>query len=36
VETDLDRFAAGASPVTDVDAIPSPAPPEGGLFSAGG
>jgi spermidine synthase len=33
VETDLDRFAAGATPVTDVDAIPSPAPPEG-LFSS--
>ena len=33
LETDLDRFAAGASPVTDVDAIPSPAPPEG-LFSS--
>ena len=33
VETDLDRFAAGATPVTDVNAIPSPAPPEG-LFSS--
>jgi spermidine synthase len=35
VETDLARFAAGATPVTDVDAIPSPAPPEG-LFSSRG
>jgi spermidine synthase len=33
LETDLDRFAAGATAVTDVDAIPSPAPPEG-LFSS--
>jgi spermidine synthase len=33
LEIDLDRFAAGAAPVTDVDAIPSPAPPEG-LFSS--
>jgi len=33
LETDLDRFAAGATPVTDVNAIPSPAPPEG-LFSS--
>ena len=32
VETDLDRFAGGAAPVTDSKAIPSPAPPEG-LFS---
>ncbi|MBB4737304.1 spermidine synthase [Actinoplanes octamycinicus] len=27
VETDLDRFAAGAAPVPDATAIPSPAPP---------
>jgi spermidine synthase len=33
VETDLDRFEGGAVPVTDVDAIGSPAPPEG-LFSS--
>jgi len=33
LETDLDRFAGGAAPVTDVDATPSPAPPEG-LFSS--
>ena len=33
LETDLERFAAGATPVTDVDAQPSPAPPEG-LFSS--
>jgi spermidine synthase len=33
VETDLDRFAAGAAPVTDIDATQSPAPPEG-LFSS--
>jgi spermidine synthase len=33
VETDLDRFAGGAAPLTDVDAIGSPAPPEG-LFSS--
>lgn len=29
VETDLDRFAAGRKPVTDADAVASPAPPEG-------
>jgi SAM-dependent methyltransferase len=33
VETDLDRFTAGRAPATDIDALPSPAPPEG-LFSA--
>lgn len=33
VETDLDRFSGGVSPMTDVDAIGSPAPPEG-LFSS--
>jgi spermidine synthase len=33
VETDLDRFSGGAIPLTDVDAIGSPAPPEG-LFSS--
>ena len=33
VETDLDRFASGRAPATDIDALPSPAPPEG-LFSA--
>jgi spermidine synthase len=33
VETDLDRFASGQQPATDIDALPSPAPPEG-LFSA--
>ena len=33
VETDLDRFTAGRQPATDIDALPSPAPPEG-LFSA--
>ena len=33
IETDLERFAAGRPPATDIDALPSPAPPEG-LFSA--
>jgi hypothetical protein len=33
VESELNRFAAGASPVTDAVAVPSPAPPEG-LFSS--
>ncbi|GAA3904476.1 spermidine synthase [Actinoplanes auranticolor] len=33
VETDLDRFTSGQHPATDIDALPSPAPPEG-LFSA--
>ncbi|MEU4214554.1 fused MFS/spermidine synthase [Actinoplanes sp. NPDC026623] len=33
VETDLDRFAAGHAAATDIDAVPSPAPPEG-LFSS--
>ena len=33
VETDLDRFTGGRRPATDVDAVASPAPPEG-LFSA--
>ncbi|RSM52414.1 spermine synthase [Actinoplanes sp. ATCC 53533] len=33
VETDLDRFTSGRPPATDIDALPSPAPPEG-LFSA--
>jgi spermidine synthase len=33
VESDLDRFTGGSSPVTDVDAVASPAPPEN-LFSA--
>jgi SAM-dependent methyltransferase len=33
LESDLDRFAAGATPMTDVDATGSPAPPEG-LFSS--
>ena len=33
VEADLDRFTGCAAPVTDVDAVPSPAPPEG-LFSS--
>lgn len=32
LETDLDRFAGGATPVTDSKAISSPAPPDG-LFS---
>jgi hypothetical protein len=32
VETDLDRFAGGAAPVTDSTAVASPNPPEG-LFS---
>jgi hypothetical protein len=32
VETDLDRFASGQAAATDIDAVPSPAPPEG-LFS---
>jgi spermidine synthase len=29
VETDLDRFTSGQSAVTDLDAVPSPAPPQG-------
>ncbi|BCY14823.1 hypothetical protein L3i22_099110 [Actinoplanes sp. L3-i22] len=29
VETDLDRFAAGATPVPDATAVASPSPPEG-------
>ena len=33
VESDLDRFTGGRRPATDIDAVPSPAPPEG-LFSA--
>jgi len=33
VENDLDRFTSGHAPMTAVDAIPSPAPPEG-LFSS--
>ncbi|GAA2506872.1 spermidine synthase [Winogradskya humida] len=33
VETDLERFAGGRPPATDVDAVPSPTPPEG-LFSS--
>jgi SAM-dependent methyltransferase len=33
VETDLDRFTAGRPAATDIDALPSPAPPQG-LFSA--
>ncbi|MEU7902864.1 fused MFS/spermidine synthase [Actinoplanes sp. NPDC049118] len=33
VETDLDRFTAGQAAATDIDAVPSPAPPEG-LFSS--
>jgi hypothetical protein len=33
VESELNRFAAGAAPVTDAAAVPSPAPPEG-LFSS--
>jgi hypothetical protein len=28
VETDLDRFTGGSAPVTDSDAVPSPAPPD--------
>ena len=32
VETDLDRFTGGRAPATDIDALPSPPPPEG-LFS---
>ena len=32
VESDLDRFIAGAAPVTDAQAVDSPLPPEG-LFS---
>jgi len=32
VETDLDRFIGGRAPATDIDALPSPPPPEG-LFS---
>jgi hypothetical protein len=35
VETDLDRFTSGSSPVMDVDAVASPAPPEN-LFIARG
>ena len=35
VESDLDRFTSGSSPVTDVDAVASPAPPEN-LFNARG
>jgi hypothetical protein len=33
VETDLERFTSGFAPVTDVDAVDSPPPPEN-LFSA--
>lgn len=33
VETDLDRFTGRVAPVTDADAVASPAPPEG-LFSS--
>ncbi|MET0495646.1 MAG: fused MFS/spermidine synthase, partial [Actinoplanes sp.] len=33
VETDLDRFVSGQQAATDIDAVPSPAPPEG-LFSS--
>ena len=33
VESDLDRFTGGRRPATDIDAVASPAPPEG-LFSA--
>jgi predicted methyltransferase len=33
VETDLDRFTGGVAPVTDEQAVASPAPPEG-LFSS--
>jgi hypothetical protein len=33
VETDLDRFTGGSAPVTDADAVPSPAPPDK-LFSS--
>jgi spermidine synthase len=33
VETDLDRFTGGRPAATDIDALPSPAPPDG-LFSA--
>jgi hypothetical protein len=33
VEVDLDRFAGGALPVTDLAAVPSPVPPAG-LFSS--
>ncbi|AGZ45904.1 spermidine synthase [Actinoplanes friuliensis] len=33
VETDLDRFTSGQPAATDIDAVPSPAPPEG-LFSS--
>jgi SAM-dependent methyltransferase len=35
VEVDLDRFAGGSSPVTDADAVASPAPPES-MFRARG
>jgi hypothetical protein len=35
VESDLDRFTSGSSPVTDVDAVASPTPPEN-LFNARG
>ncbi|MET8152997.1 spermidine synthase [Actinoplanes sp. NPDC049668] len=33
VETDLDRFTSGQPVTTDIDAVPSPAPPDG-LFSS--
>lgn len=33
MENDLDRFSGGAAPLTDADAVGSPAPPEG-LFSS--
>nr|BFE68044.1 hypothetical protein GCM10020092_013450 [Actinoplanes digitatis] len=33
VETDLDRFTSGQAAATDIDAVPSPAPPDG-LFSS--
>ena len=33
VELDLDRFTSGRTAATDIDAVPSPAPPEG-LFSS--
>jgi SAM-dependent methyltransferase len=33
VESDLDRFTGGSTPVTDASAVASPAPPEG-LFSS--
>jgi spermidine synthase len=35
VESDLDRFAGGAAPMTDADAVASPEPPAG-LFSVRG